>query len=207
MIRLFKNPAFFRILYPSLIWDKKSRDSIYLTFDDGPDPLVTPWVLEQLRKCQAKATFFCLGKKLKDNTKLIARLLDEGHLVANHSFSHLNGWSTTSRDYIDDITKCDQELLGYDVKNNFFRPPYGRITRNQLKLLTDRKVVMWNRMAWDFDAQLNVPKAIRSMKKSKPGSILLFHDTAMAFENLQLILPEILKHFSNQGLALRTLND
>ncbi|MEO0404351.1 MAG: polysaccharide deacetylase family protein, partial [Bacteroidota bacterium] len=93
------------------------------------------------------------------------------------------------------------------VKNNFFRPPYGRVTRSQLKLLTDRKIVMWNRMAWDFDAQLNVPRAIRSMKKSKLGSILLFHDTAMAFENLQLILPEILHHFKNQGLALRTLND
>ncbi len=207
MIHFHNTSPLIKMVYPSMVWQKKAEQSIYLTFDDGPDGDVTPWVLQELNHFNAKATFFCLGKNLKKYPELTKRIIDEGHLIANHTYSHLKGWSTNNSAYLADIDKCDKELIKLGVSNNLFRPPYGRIKRKQLNLLKNREIVMWNRISRDFDPELNIHRAIQSMKKSKPGSILLFHDSKKAFGRLKSILPEVLNHFNKLGLTFSTLHD
>ena len=205
MIRFFKTPRITKSNYPGLLWSMDSEESIYLTFDDGPDEEVTPWVMKELEKVGAKATFFCLGKNLKAHNELAKQLIEQGHIIANHTQSHLNGWHTLNNRYQDDIRACDNELMKLGVHNQLFRPPYGRIKKGQINSLKNRKIVMWSHLSWDFDPKLDVQKSIKKMKEAKPGSILVFHDSRKAFSNLKIILPEILNYFKSQGIKFDTI--
>lgn len=205
MIRYFRTPWFTRLWYPELFWRIPSADAIYLTFDDGPHPKVTPWVLETLKEFNAKATFFCLGKNLEANADIAKRIMQEGHQIGNHTFKHSNGWKVLNWDYQEDIRACDAELMKLDIHNQLFRPPYGRIRKSQLSSLKNRRIVMWSHLSWDFDQKLNVEKSIRQLKKAGPGSILVFHDSAKAFNNLKEILPEILSHFQAKGFKFKII--
>ena len=204
MIRFYKTPPLFRWMYPSRVWRMKSDDAIFLTFDDGPHPVVTPWVLEELEKVGAKATFFCLGKNLEGNEALIPKLTNGGHLVANHSYEHKNGLRTNSTEYQEDVMKCDASLERLGIHNEFFRPPYGKMKSRQARTL-DKKVVMWSHLSWDFAPSLNLAKSLSAMKAAGPGSILTFHDSWKAFDNLRVLLPELLEHFRAKGLLFKTL--
>ena len=195
---LFSTPRIIKkLLGKNLVWEmNKEGKTIYLTFDDGPEPEVTPWVLETLRKYNAKATFFCLGKNAENHPAIVETIIRSGHTVGNHTYCHLKGWKTDTSLYIADIEKCDSIL-----KTPFFRPPYGKIKPSQLRLLKGKyKVIMWTLLTCDFDASLDKDKCLDVvLKKTKSGSIIIFHDSLKAREKLQYVLPRLLEHFSKEG--------
>jgi len=204
MIRFYKTPLFARKLYPELIWSTASVDSIHLTFDDGPHAEITPWVLNELDKYNAKATFFCLGANLEKHPELGKQILANGHQLANHSYSHLNGWKTKNSVYLQDVKLGREVVQEFGVENPCFRPPYGRIRKKQISKITE-PIVMWSHLSWDFDPMLNVTKSLKHLKKARPGSTLVFHDSPKAFSNLKIILPKILSHFQSKGVKFEAL--
>lgn len=201
---LTKTPWWLRALYPSLVWRMPAGEKkIYLTFDDGPHPVATPFVLDQLAAYGAKASFFCIGKNVAAEPDIYQRILAEGHAVGNHTQHHLNGWKTDDGEYINDTMKA----AGY-IQSNLFRPPYGRIKRSQIKRLEEKgmKIIMWDVLSADFDTNLT-PQASLSyvLYHTKPGSIVLFHDSEKAWERMSGALPAVLQHFSAEGYTFEKL--
>lgn len=195
--------ALFRLLFPSIIWRKESTDKvIYLTFDDGPIPEVTPWVLDTLQDYNANATFFCLGANAFKHSAILQRIRKEGHSIGNHTMHHLNGWKTSDEVYISDTAECNTILNA-----TLFRPPYGRIKPSQLRKLRARyTVVMWDVLCKDYDPSLTGDDCLNRIKrKTRNGSILVFHDSLKAEKNLRQVLPETLKYYSNIGFKFHAL--
>jgi peptidoglycan/xylan/chitin deacetylase (PgdA/CDA1 family) len=179
-------------MYPSLHWSTPLtvEPRIYLTFDDGPTPGVTDIVLEKLQKADAKGTFFCLGNNIKKHPQLFEQLLTEGHKVGNHTCNHLNGWTTTTEDYVHDIMSFDEIY-----KTNLFRPPYGRIKSAQIKAIVDQyKIIMWSVLTRDYDDLISKEKALEiTMKHLKPGAIVVFHDSLKAKDKMLFLLDKVLE--------------
>jgi len=210
----FRIPSFIQRVFPKYLWSKSmDEEVIYLTFDDGPTPEITPWVLNLLEQYNAKATFFCIGKNLKQHPVLVRQIIEQQHKIGNHSFSHLKGWQTKSKNYINDILQA-AEIIQSTTNNTainqklLFRPPYGQITKTQANVLIDKgfTIVLWNILTGDFDPNLNPEKSLKkTLKNTKPGSIVVFHDSLKAKKNLQYILPNVLKHWSQQGYQFKTL--
>ena len=194
-----KTPILLMRLFPDLIWQLSHRDEvkkqIYLTFDDGPTPEVTPWVLEQLKKFNAKATFFCLGRNVDRYPEIYKQILSEGHAVGNHTYSHLKGSQTDNSEYFGDI-----ELAGSVIDSKLYRPPYGRFRRSQIRQIRkDYNIVMWDVLSQDYDSDINPEKCLSNVLKNvKAGSIVVFHDSLKARENLFYTLPVMLKKFSGE---------
>jgi len=206
MFYFTKTPFWLKMLYPGCLWNYPASDGkkIYLTFDDGPHAAATPFVLDELKKYNAKASFFCIGKNVIAETAIYKRILTEGHCVGNHSFNHLNGWKTDNKVYIENIEKARQQ-----IDSDLFRPPYGRATAFQIRNLKEKlnyKIVMWDVLSGDFDPSVNGQVAAeRVIRKSKSGSIVVFHDSAKAYQVLQVALPVILAYFSGQGFSFETI--
>ncbi len=182
----------------------KDKKVLYLTFDDGPIPEVTEFVLDSLEKYKAKATFFCIGDNIGKHPLIFKKVVDGGHSIGNHTFNHLNGWKTSTDDYLENIKRCDQQL---PLQTDLFRPPYGRITKSQAKaLLPARKIVMWDVLSGDFSLNISPVKCLsKTIQYSRPGSILLFHDSIKAKKNMEYTLPRVLDHFGNMGYEFRKL--
>jgi len=203
---LVKTPWWLRALYPSLVWRMPSRSKVlYLTFDDGPHPTITPFVLDTLREHQAKATFFCIGKNVDAYPGIYAQIMFEGHAVGNHTQHHVNGWKVSDEAYLQDITSAAKH-----IKSNLFRPPYGRIKRSQIKKIKQQfpemRIVMWDVLSADFDTSLNADACLGyTVYHSKSGSIVLFHDSEKAFPRLQTALPKMLAHFANEGYTFEAI--
>jgi len=185
-------------LYPERIWAfPASTNSVYLTFDDGPIPEVTPWVLDELKKYNAKATFFCIGENVKKHPEIFQRILTEGHSVGNHTFNHLNGAKTETLAYIENVERC-HEAINSEVKiqnSKLFRPPYGKITSKQAKILQQKgfKIVMWDIISYDYDANVSEEKCLQNVLKNiNTGSVIVFHDSLKAEKNLRYVLPKVL---------------
>ena len=196
---LVKTPFWLRALYPACTWKMPSTDKvIYLSFDDGPHPEATPFVLDQLKKYHAKASFFCIGKNVLSFANIYEQILQEGHVVGNHTYDHLNGWKTDTASYLENIKSASNLIV-----SNLFRPPYGRISRNQLKNIAADKwmpqqIIMWDVLSGDFDLKLTGEQCARNViKHAKSGSIVVFHDSAKAWDRLQVALPLVLDYFSN----------
>lgn len=207
MIQVHHTPKFVRRLYPSLTWKKSSKDTLFLTFDDGPHPEITPWVLEKLDKFDAKATFFCVGENIDKYPDIAKKTNKKGHLLSNHTYHHLKGWKVNKTHYLEDVSAC-QNSINKIIPNKkmLFRPPYGRIKRNQIQALAlDYEIIMWSHLSWDFDPSLNIKQAFRSMKKVSPGSIVVFHDSEKANKNLRDLLPELLDYWTEKGFKLEAL--
>jgi peptidoglycan/xylan/chitin deacetylase (PgdA/CDA1 family) len=203
-MRFYYIPSLIRALYPKRIWSipTSSRD-IYLSFDDGPTPDITPWILEMLSQYNAKATFFCVGDNVVKHKKQYQSLLDAGHAVGNHTFNHMKGWQQPLHTYIENVELCKLE-----VESNLFRPPYGKIKSVQAKelLKSGYRIIMWSILTYDFDKTLNCEGAWKQIiKHTQPGSILVFHDHAKAFENLKVLLPKTLDYFSKQGYSFKAI--
>lgn len=199
----FKTPYLLPKIYPSLEWSVPADEKvIYLTFDDGPHPKVSKWVMQQLEQYNAKATFFCIGDNVQKHPDVYNEILEKGHKVGNHTFNHLNGWKTTTEDYINNIDDCSTR-----VQSNLFRPPYGRISSSQIRRLKKNyRLIMWSILTGDFDPKLNRSKSLKALySKTKPGSIIVFHDSKKAENNLYYLLPKYLKHFSAKGYRFETL--
>jgi peptidoglycan/xylan/chitin deacetylase (PgdA/CDA1 family) len=203
---LVKTPRLLKRLYPDLMWDTHDNSrSLYLTFDDGPIPIVTPFVLNILKQFNAKATFFCIGDNVRKHPDVFEQVKAGGHAIGNHTFNHLKGWKTDDEIYADNFLQADKLL-----HTNLFRPPYGRIKRTQAKLLKqtrpDLKVVMWNVLSADFDISLKPQKCLNNViKNTTKGDIVLFHDSLKAFPRMEYTLPRALEHWSKEGYEFKAL--
>jgi len=201
---LTKIPDIVKPLASDLIWNLSPQtQTLYLTFDDGPVVGVTDWVLEILDRYNAKATFFCVGENVERNPELFEQIIKQGHSVANHSYNHLNGWKTSNFTYYRNVLKAD-ELIG----SKLFRPPYGKITRQQVKSLKKKyKIIMWDVLSGDFDENLKSESCIKNViKASKSGSIIVFHDSEKSKSNLMETLPEILRHYTVKGYSFKNID-
>jgi peptidoglycan-N-acetylglucosamine deacetylase len=197
--------------YPSITWRRgKGEKVIYLTFDDGPVPGITEFVLEELKKNNAKATFFCVGHNIEKHPEVFHKIVEEGHRIGNHTFNHLNGWTTSNETYYRNIEQCESKLTAngkYKGNRKLFRPPYGKISARQIRhLQPDYEIIMWSVLSRDYDKSLAKEKCLSiSIKFTKPGSIVVFHDNVKAEKNLRYVLPFYLKHFSSQGFKFECL--
>lgn len=203
---LHKTPRLLKWLYPSLQWHHcRNQKVLYLTFDDGPVPGVTEFVLGQLRQYKATATFFCVGDNIRKYPEIFARIVEAGHRVANHTYNHLNGWTSSDRDYIQNIKKCERLLP--ENGQSLFRPPYGKIKRSQIrKLQPSYRIIMWDVLSGDFDRSLSAPECLRrTISSTRGGSIVNFHDSYRAEQNLRYALPGFLAHFSRRGYQFTAL--
>lgn len=201
-----KNNFLLKILYPSFLWEKPASDKLlYLSFDDGPIPDITEWVLNQLENYQAKATFFCVGDNIRKYPAVFNAIIQAGHAVGNHTFNHKNGWKTPNEEYLHNVTTC-QQVLGQPAR--LFRPPYGKITRKQARELiaSNYQIVMWDVLSGDFDASL-LPETCfqKTVRYTEKGSIIVFHDSLKAWPRLQYVLPKYLAHFSSLGYRFEKL--
>lgn len=200
------SPSWLQWIYPSMLWHKSREEkSIYLTFDDGPIPLVTPFVLNTLNNFNAKATFFCIGDNIEKHPDIYQRIIDEGHSIGNHTYNHLNGWETADHHYLQNIRKCT-ELTG----SALLRPPYGRIKRTQIKRLLEQdpgvQIVMWDVLSGDFDPGISPEKCVKNvLNHVKNGSIIVFHDSLKAFPRLESALPEVLENLLSKGFKFCAL--
>lgn len=193
MSLLVRPPQLLRNYYRSSVWRmEKDAPVIYLTFDDGPIEDLTPWVLDTLKHYQVKATFFCVGQNIERNGPIFQRILDEGHQVGNHTYNHIKGWKTSNRDYFDNVEKC--EAL---INTKLFRPPYGRIKKSQFKQLSkEYKVIFWDVLTYDYDKLVSPETCLdNSIRYTRPGSIIVFHDNIKAQKNLKYALPQYIEHF------------
>jgi peptidoglycan-N-acetylglucosamine deacetylase len=197
-----KTPGWVKKIFPRYIWDLPVREkTIFLSFDDGPHPEITPWVLEQLQPYSAAATFFCIGNNVQKFPCIYRDIQNAHHAVGNHTYHHLNGWKTNKQAYLADISEAATL-----ISSNLFRPPYGRIKKNQAILVPQAlqkvsgKIVMWDVLSGDFDTGLSPQQCLYNvLQHTVPGSIIVFHDSEKAFNNLKYVLPETLKNLSEQG--------
>lgn len=202
-MRFFRTPSVLPFLYPSLLWrvDTKTKD-LYLTFDDGPVPGPTEFVLETLRSFDVKATFFCIGDNIQKHNDVFKKVMDAGHTTGNHTFNHMNGWKSSPSAYRENIRACEDLL----PSKRLFRPPFGRIKRSQIPLLNDYKIVMWDVLTFDYDRSLDSGKCLGgSLKAIRPGSIIVFHDSLKAEKNLTYVLPRFVEASLSQGYTFKTL--
>lgn len=194
-----------RATKPWLTWDVAGVDkTIYLSFDDGPDPEVSPRVLDILKEYNAKATFFLTGSKASHEKKLAGRIISEGHVLGNHTFGHLNGFKTSTKRYLDDVDAC-----AVHVESSLFRPPFGRITPSQIFKVKNKgyRIVMWSVMSNDFNSGIKMEDCLKNiLKYTRSGSVVVFHDTPKAAQNCLYVLPRLLRHFSELGFAFETLD-
>lgn len=202
---LTKTPFWLKALYPNLIWNK-SRDEkkVYLSFDDGPTPEITEWVLEELKKYEAKASFFLIGKNVKAFPEISKRILQEGHSIGNHTQQHMNGWKNSCEDYMKEVDQC-AELLD----SKLFRPPYGRIKKSQIKALRAQSynIIMWDVLSGDFDINLEAEDCFKTVVKGvRNGSIIVFHDSQKAWPRLKGCLAKVLDHLKNEGYSMEALS-
>lgn len=199
---LHKTNFLMRALYPDFIWRKSLLEKkIYLTFDDGPIPEITEFVLETLAKYQAKATFFCIGDNIRKHPVIFQKLINDGHAIGNHTFNHLKGWATDDVTYLENVVLCSEEIEKEKHQTKLFRPPYGRIKHSQAKsLLSDYEIVMWDVLSGDFSQNLFSETVLKkTIQHTKAGSIVLFHDSIKANKNMSYALPRFLEYFSEAG--------
>ena len=208
---LVKTPRLLQKIFRQYSWrintDKKE---IYLTFDDGPVPEFTPWVLKQLKKYDAKATFFCVGENIKRYPKIYQKIRQGGHSTGNHTYNHLQGWKTPTKKYVKNILKAESYLQDATVRNGkkLFRPPHGRIRPEQARALRKKgyKIIMWDVLSGDFDQSLDKKVCLEhTIKHISNGSIVVFHDSVKSFKNLDYVLPKVLEHFTEKGYVFKGL--
>jgi peptidoglycan/xylan/chitin deacetylase (PgdA/CDA1 family) len=189
-------------MFPNVVWSIDDPEGIYLTFDDGPTPGVTEWILQTLDRYDAKATFFVLGKNVELYPDLYQMILDRGHKIGNHTYSHQKGWTMTTEQYLEDV-----DLAGDMLHTELFRPPYARITRSQLQQIAQRyRVVMWNVLSRDYNRHLPPKKCLRgTIRGLRGGDIISLHDSEKSFKNTSYVLPALLRHAREMGLTCKIL--
>jgi peptidoglycan/xylan/chitin deacetylase (PgdA/CDA1 family) len=211
-----KTNSLIKKIFSKYTWDiPNNENKIYLTFDDGPIPEITEWVLEELKKQDAKATFFCIGENIEKHPNVFEKVISEGHAVGNHTFNHLNGWKISTKEYIANTEKCSVISCQSQNRNlqplNFklFRPPYGKIKKSQSEKLMQLgyKIIMWDVLSADFDITISPEKCLDNVLNNvKSGSIIVFHDSIKAFPNLKYTLPKTLKILTERGFVFNLIN-
>jgi peptidoglycan/xylan/chitin deacetylase (PgdA/CDA1 family) len=205
-----KISKFLKFIFPRLIWKKSDPEiekTIYLTFDDGPTPEITNYVLDLLAKYKAKATFFCIGKNIILNQELAKRILSNGHKIGNHTMNHVNSWHVNSKEYLHEYLECEKIINSLGTNSIGFRPPYGRINYFIYnELVNQTKVYMWSFISGDYNPKNNPKSIIKSAKKNmQDGSIMIFHDSKKAFPILSIVLEPILEYAVQNNIKFKTL--
>ena len=199
-----KTPEIIKRLFSAYTWDiKTDNKELYLTFDDGPTPDVTMWVLDMLDQFDAKATFFCIGKNVQLYPKIYNEIGLRGHSIGNHTHNHIKGWKTSTKTYLEDINKASVY-----IESDFFRPPYGKLTITQGKKLLKKKyaIIMWDVVAKDWDHSISPDRCLQNViTNSGPGSIIVFHDSYKAEKNMSYALPRVLDYFKERGFKFKSL--
>lgn len=208
----FKTPRLFKLLYPEALWHgDRHKKKIYLTFDDGPVPGVTEYILDVLADLEVKATFFCVGENIKKNPDVFKRILEEKHGIGNHTYNHLNGWAVTDEEYLKNIQQCDEIIHHYAGNDQLklFRPPYGKIRRRILKKIrNDYKVIMWDVLSYDFSNDVTAERSLyKSSRNTHNGSIIIFHDSNKTFEKLKLIISQYILFFKSKNYEFCKIED
>ncbi|NOT76814.1 MAG: polysaccharide deacetylase family protein [Cyclobacteriaceae bacterium] len=203
----FRNPFFLPWIYPQLTWRiPTTSKELYLTFDDGPVPGPTQYVLETLLKSGIKSTFFCIGDNVRKHPEVFNQIIKDGHAIGNHTFNHLSGWKTSAQSYIENVNLCEEQIQ-QQAKTRLFRPPYGRITRTQIKALSDYQIVMWDVLTHDYNKNISPENCLKgSIGATREGSIIVFHDSLKAEKNMTYVLPRFIDHFMSQGYSFKTLH-
>jgi peptidoglycan/xylan/chitin deacetylase (PgdA/CDA1 family) len=202
-VYLVKTPEILKPLAGDLLWNESREERVvYLTFDDGPTESITLEIIDILKEYEALATFFCIGGNVIRFPKAYQALLDAGHKTANHTWNHMNGWEFSNYSYFKNVLEC-----GSVVDSNLFRPPYGRITRNQVKSLKSRfKIVMWDVLSADWRSDVSPEKCLSNVvDNASPGSIVVFHDSDKAYKNMIYALPRSLKRLKEEGYTFSAL--
>lgn len=217
-----KTPRIIKRLFSNQIWDiPNTENKIYLTFDDGPTPEVTEWVLGILKENSIKATFFCIGNNIEKHPEIFQKAVQEGHRIGNHTYNHLKGWKTPIKDYLDNVVLCEKEINSKLKPGNWpdsnspktgssklFRPPYGKIRPAQSEKLrkSGYKIIMWDVLTADFDQNISPEKCLKNAtEKVTSGSIIVFHDSVKAFRNTQYALPKTIKTLKEKGFVFDVL--
>lgn len=204
-------PAWVQRIWPAYTWQQpaEGEKTLYLTFDDGPVPEYTPFVLKTLQAAgDVKATFFCVGENIAKNPSVFHEVLAAGHAVGNHTYNHLKGWQTEQEAYLQNVQRCQEVMMkeGAPKKSGLFRPPYGRIRGRQARDLTEQgyQIVMWTVLSVDYDQRLDREACLRnSLKATRPGSIVVFHDSEKAYKNLSWVLPRYIEAVQQEGYLLK----
>lgn len=191
--------------FPNFVWDIKDRErTVYLTFDDGPTPEVTEWVLQVLKEHAVKATFFCIGNNIEQHPNIFQKIIDQGHAVGNHTFNHLNGWQTGNSAYFENIAATEKIISGIIpgfLKNKIFRPPYGRIKSSQATEVRRQgyRIIMWDVLSADFDQAITPERCLQNViKNTRSGSVIIFHDSVKAYNNLRYALPKAIEYLKEK---------
>ena len=209
-----KTHSLIKKLFSRYVWDfPNTKNKVYLTFDDGPTPEITEWVLEQLDLHNAKATFFCIGKNIEAYPSIFEKLIQKKHSIGNHTFNHLNGWKTTTDDYNANVSLCENSIKKHknesdNSESRIFRPPYGKIKPTQAKNLKNLgyEIIMWDVLSADFDQTITKEKCLKNVVSNiKPGSIIVFHDSVKAFKNLEYALPKALDYLDEHGFQCEAI--
>ncbi|MCO6485883.1 MAG: polysaccharide deacetylase family protein [Saprospiraceae bacterium] len=194
---LVKTPRLIQALFPGFQWRHETEDRVvHLTFDDGPIPEVTPWVLDQLARYDARATFFCVGHNIEKYPEIYDQVVREGHLTGNHTYNHLDGWNTDNATYFRNIRKGARM-----VESPLFRPPYGHLKPSQARFLRRHyQLVMWDVLSGDFDRDLRPELCLDNIiRHVRPGSIIVLHDNIKSFDTLRFVLPRLLRFLESEG--------
>jgi len=202
---LAKTPRVIQKLFPNFTWKVPTEEKIiYLTFDDGPNPEITPWVLEQLAAYNAKGTFFTIGENVENHPTIFQQVIDAGHTTGNHTYNHVSGWGSDNIPFFHNTRRCARL-----VNSSLFRPPYGRLKPKQAQFIQRHyRIVMWDVMSGDFDQNTTKEKCLANvLNNTEAGSIVVFHDSLKAKDKLEYVLPKVLAHFSAQGYSFEQLND
>ena len=219
---IIKTPKLVHWLFPKRVWAfSRSKPTVYITFDDGPIPEVTPWALEQLRKYDALATFFCIGENITKHPEIATQIMAEGHTIGNHTYHHKNGWKSQFEDYINDVDAFSSEYKKLHNNTAFaektsiikspipFRPPYGKMTSQQAKAILKKghDIIMWDVLSGDFDQRISEEKCLNNVLNNiQKGSVVVFHDSLKAEKNLKFVLPKVLEHIKNKGWKCGAIN-
>jgi peptidoglycan/xylan/chitin deacetylase (PgdA/CDA1 family) len=203
-LKFYRTPAPLTWLYPSLTWRMPAESKeVYLTFDDGPVPGPTEFVLDVLRDNAIKGTFFCIGQNIEKHPQILRHIMEEGHSIGNHTFNHLNGWNVSAEEYIANVMACGSLI---DSASRIFRPPYGRISRKAIRMLKDYQIVMWDVLSYDFSSKISPAQCLQgALAAVRPGSIVVFHDSYKAEKNLTFALPRFIDECRKRGLAFAPL--
>lgn len=214
-----KTPMVVKKMFPNYIWDiKTAQKDLYLTFDDGPTPEITEWVLKTLKKYNAKATFFCIGNNVKKHPDIFDKIIENGHSIGNHTNNHLKGWKVSTETYLQDVEEAQKNInpqiqnskseARNQIQNKLFRPPYGKLKPKQgtelIKL--GYKIIMWHVLSIDWDKNLSKKDCLNNViNNAIEGSIVVFHDSLKAESNLKYALPKTLEYFSKKGFVFKSL--
>lgn len=200
---LTKTPKFIKKLFPNYIWSvPTNKKTIFLTFDDGPIPEVTPWVLDTLKQFDAKASFFCVGENVLRYPEIYDRIIKEGHITGNHTFNHLSGWNTDNVPYFHNVRHCANL-----VNSDLFRPPYGKLKPKQSQFIQRHyQIVMWDVLSGDFDPNISKEQCLENvLQNTSKGSVIVFHDSIKAEDKLRYVLPQVLKFYFDKGFSFQKL--